>query len=77
MTLNPALRGMVAAAKGKYEVQPLPAPNTYIDDLRFGALVEALKQMGEGDDEARDNAITDALITMGGIAPASYREFYE
>lgn len=59
------------------KVTPLPAPSTYIDDLRFGALVEALKQIGESDDEARDKAITAALIRIGGIAPASYHEMYE
>lgn len=51
-------------------------PDTYIDDIQFGELVNALKRIEHTDDEARDKAITQALIEIGGIAPASYRAFY-
>lgn len=41
------------------------------------ALIERLKNITETDDEARDKAITEALLDVGGVAPESWREIYE
>ena len=49
----------------------------YIENERFHALIEALKQIVATDDEARDKAMTNALIEVGGIAPASWRAIHE
>jgi len=75
MALNPALKQMVAEAKAKFRATH-PEPDTFIDDIRFGRLVDVLKLIEETDDEARDRAITEALIEIGSIAPNGYREFY-
>lgn len=78
MALNPALAKIVAAASAKYRtVEPLARPNTFIADDRFHALIERLKNITETDDEARDKAITEALLDVGGVAPESWRAIYK
>jgi hypothetical protein len=52
-------------------------PNIFIPNERFHALIERLKQIDETDGEARDKAIAEALIDVGGVAPESWREIYE
>ncbi len=58
----------------------MPSPLTditYIKNERFHALIEALKQIEEFEDETLDKAITDALIEIGGIAPASWEAIHK
>lgn len=73
MALNPAIRQMVASAQAKNH----PAPDTFIPNDRFHALIERLKQINETDDEALDAAIQFALMDVGRIAPESSRSYYE
>lgn len=75
MAMNPALRRLLddLATASAVDVPDW----TYINDHRFGALVEALKGIGHGDDEVIDMAICEALMDVGQIAPASYRETHE
>lgn len=78
MALNRELRRMVATAAAMHRsVESFAAPNTFIAEDRFHALIERLKEINEKDDEARDKAITQALLDVGGVAPESWREIYQ
>jgi hypothetical protein len=55
-------------------------PDTFIDDSLFHDLVATLKDIvapSDEEDEAVDKAITEALLDVAGVAPASWREIYD
>jgi hypothetical protein len=80
MPLNPALRKVIDDAKAKACARRPAKPDTFIDDSRFHDLVATLKDIvgpTDDEDEAVDKAITEALLDIAGVAPASWREIYD
>jgi hypothetical protein len=74
MPLDPEQRKKIASFAAEHGAN---LPDTFIPDGRFHDLVNRLLEIVGDNDDVVDTALTQAVLDIAGVAPASWREFYE